>query len=101
MDENVQIDNRGELPKGLKLEQWYTEEKDLPAGPTEEIFFVRAIYVDTKEIVYSFAKFLYCLNRKPVDYDEWQMIDGISCFARESDDNDCNVVAWAKVKIDL
>jgi hypothetical protein len=39
---NTQTDN---LPKGLKIEEWFTDEKDLPSGPTYDVFLVRAIDV--------------------------------------------------------
>jgi hypothetical protein len=87
------------LPTGLKVERWFTEEKDLPSGPTNDIFLVQAIDVNTKEEINSLAMFHYWPSRKPIDFDEWRFICGATCFARESNDNKYNVVAWTKVKL--
>lgn len=87
------------LPTGLKVEWWFTEEKDLPSGPTNDIFLVRAIDVKTKEEINSLAMFGYCPSRTPIDFDEWRFICGAKCFARESSDNIYNVVAWTKIKL--
>lgn len=84
----------------LRLEQWFTNEKDLPSGPTDDIFLVQAVDVKTKEVIRSLAMFIYWPSRKPIDYDEWRMICGARCFARECEENQYNVVAWAKVKLD-
>ena len=51
--------NLANLPAGLKLDQWFTDEKDLPLEPTNDIFLVRAIDLKTKEIIHSFAMFVY------------------------------------------
>jgi hypothetical protein len=87
------------LPKGLEIGQWSTEEKDLPSGPTNDVFLVRAIDVKTKEIIHSFAMFVYWPVREPIDFDEWRFICGATCFARESVDNKYKVMAWTKVKL--
>lgn len=91
--------SKNNLPTELKLERWFTKEKDLPSCPTNDIFLVKAIDVKTKETIYSFAMFLYDSVRNRIDFDEWRFICGASCFARKSKDNIYNVVAWAKVKL--
>jgi len=93
---NTQIEN---LPTGLEIGHWFTDEKDLPSGPTNDIFLVRAIDVKTKEIIHSFAMFVYWPLRQPIDFDEWRFICGASCYARYSSSNQYNVVAWTKVKL--
>lgn len=89
------------LPTGLRVGQWFTEEKDLPSGPTNDVFIVKAIDVKTKEEIYSIAMFRYWSLRRDPDFDEWQFICGASCFARYSDDNIYNVVAWSKLKLEF
>lgn len=87
------------LPVGLKVETWFTEEKDLPSNHTDELFLVKAVDVKTKEEIYSIAMFIYWPVRKSIDYDEWRMICGSSCFARYSSENRYNVMAWGKLKL--
>ncbi len=88
------------LPSGLKTVQWFTEEKDLPSKPTNDIFIVVAIDVKTGEEIATLAMFSYwSLKREPVDFDEWKFICGASCFARYSEDNLYKVVAWSRVKL--
>lgn len=89
------------LPTGLRADQWFTEEKDLPSGPTNDVFIIKAIDVKTSEEIYSIAMFSYCPLRTPIDFDEWRFICGATCFARESSDNMYNVVAWAKLKLEF
>jgi hypothetical protein len=93
---NTQIEN---LPNGLKVEQWFTEEKDLPSSSTDDIFLVRVVDTKSKEIIHTVAMFLYWPVREPIDYDEWRFICGARCFARFSSENQYNVVAWAKTKL--
>lgn len=90
---------RKNLPTHLVVEKWFTEEKDLPSDPTNELFLVKAIDVTSKEEIYSIAMFVYWPVRKPIDYDEWRMICGATCFARYSNENRYNVVAWGKLKL--
>ncbi len=87
------------LPTHLAVEKWFTEEKDLPSAPNSDVFLVKAIDVKTKEEIYSVAMFSYCPIRKPVDYDEWVMVCGATCFARYSSDNRYNVIAWGRLKL--
>lgn len=88
------------FPSELKALEWFTEEKDLPSEPTNDVFMVKAVDVDTKEESYSLAMFVYWPIREPIDYDEWRFICGTTCFARESSDNKYNVVAWSRLKLE-
>ena len=88
------------LPTGLKVKEWFTDEKDLPSGPTNDIFLVKAIDLKTNEEIFTIAMFHYWPIRKPIDFDEWRFTDGSGCFARYSSDNIYKVVAWAKVKLE-
>lgn len=87
------------LPTDIAIEQWFTDEKDLPSGPTNDVFLIKAIDVNTKEEIYSIAMFIWCSIRNPIDYDEWRMVCGATCFARYSEENKYNVVAWGKLKL--
>lgn len=93
---NIKLDN---LPTGLKIEQWFTDEKDLPSEPTNDIFLVRAVDTKTGEVIHSLAMFSYWPCRTPIDFDEWRFICGATCFARFSEENIYNVIAWTKVKL--
>lgn len=88
------------LPTGLKAKEWFTEEKDLPSEPTNDIFLVKAIDLKTNEEIFTISMFHYWPNRTPIDFDKWRFIDGSECFARYSEDNIYKVVAWAKVKLE-
>ena len=87
------------LPTHLDVEKWFTDEKDLPSEPTNELFLVKIIEVKTKEEFYSIAMFIYWPVRKPIDFDEWRTICGATCFARYSSEKIYNVVAWGRLKL--
>ena len=88
------------LPTHLAVEKWFSDEKDLPSGPTNDVFLIKAVDVETKEEIYSVAMFLYWPREKGrIDFDEWRMVCGATCFARDSEDNAYNVVAWGKLKL--
>jgi hypothetical protein len=89
-----------DLPSGLEVEQWFTKESDLPTCHTNELYMIKAVWTDDpSKIVYSVAYFNHDPLRTPIDFDEWVSVRGGRCYARESEDNSFNVVAWGKLKI--
>lgn len=91
------------MPIGLKVEQWFTEEKDLPSEPTDDIFLVQIVDLmgEDEEEIYAPATFIYSPIRPPVSYDEWQFLNGDRCYAINSVNSEYNVVAWARVKLEF
>lgn len=84
------------LPVAIGFE-WVTGEKNLPKE--FGIYAVCVVKKDTKLVRLTFAEFVPCrLPNCKIDYDEWRVLGAIhnESFARGSEDNWFDVVAWAR-----